>query len=365
MKINIKNINIKSICATLFLSLFLSCNNGIEELEKRNTFLSSLANLGNDFLDIFTSFGDSFGGVLGFNSETKKSEVGNYFKVVHDTVKGTKDNLNAIVEKMKREGNPNTAATEIAVKALNAKLDKIIEGSKTASDAIGDAGEPIANVAPGGDGDTKGDAGDVGKVDNLVGGIKSIVDVVLQGKGSATAGDDKAPVPDAGSAATSRTGSTNAGMLFANTNAGSKTDAPKVAKDAYKAVASVSGADILQAIKNGGNAVTLAKYSQSDGNGAKGKKDAEVAAGIALRAMTKGGKFANTNESSDTKIKVDVATEIKGAAVSAVTKALNTLTIAIRKTIDAGLKSVKDAMKINSSDTPVTIEAGIVQSTTK
>ncbi|UPA17315.1 hypothetical protein bcCo53_001701 (plasmid) [Borrelia coriaceae] len=56
MKINIKNIRIKSICAILFISLFLSCNNGIEELEKRNNFFSSLANLGNDFLTVFISF---------------------------------------------------------------------------------------------------------------------------------------------------------------------------------------------------------------------------------------------------------------------------------------------------------------------
>ncbi|UPA17154.1 hypothetical protein bcCo53_001327 (plasmid) [Borrelia coriaceae] len=68
MKINVKNIKIKSICATLFISLFFSCNNGIEELEKRNNFLSSLANLGSDFLSVFTSFGDSLGGVLGFNT---------------------------------------------------------------------------------------------------------------------------------------------------------------------------------------------------------------------------------------------------------------------------------------------------------
>ncbi|AHH11618.1 hypothetical protein bcCo53_001692 (plasmid) [Borrelia coriaceae] len=53
MKINIKNIRIKSICATLFIFLFLFCNNGIGELEKGNHFLSSLANLGNDFLNMF------------------------------------------------------------------------------------------------------------------------------------------------------------------------------------------------------------------------------------------------------------------------------------------------------------------------
>ncbi|AHH11438.1 hypothetical protein bcCo53_001603 (plasmid) [Borrelia coriaceae] len=34
MKINIKNIKVKSICATLFISLFLSCNNGGPEIRE-------------------------------------------------------------------------------------------------------------------------------------------------------------------------------------------------------------------------------------------------------------------------------------------------------------------------------------------
>ncbi|AHH11963.1 hypothetical protein [Borrelia coriaceae] len=71
MKINIKN-RLKSICATLFISLFLSCNNGIEELEKRNSFLSSLANLGNDFLSVFTSFFDVIAIFLVIKVCTKK-----------------------------------------------------------------------------------------------------------------------------------------------------------------------------------------------------------------------------------------------------------------------------------------------------
>ncbi|UPA17324.1 hypothetical protein bcCo53_001507 (plasmid) [Borrelia coriaceae] len=60
---NIKDIKVKSICATLFVSLFLSCNNnGIEELQKQKDFLSSLANLGNDFLTVFIPFFDMFTG---------------------------------------------------------------------------------------------------------------------------------------------------------------------------------------------------------------------------------------------------------------------------------------------------------------
>ncbi|AHH11347.1 Variable outer membrane protein (plasmid) [Borrelia coriaceae ATCC 43381] len=149
MKINIKNIRIKSICATLFISLFLSCNNGIEELEKRNSFLSSLANLGNDFLSIFSSFGDSLGDVLGFNTDTKKSEVANYFKKIQTTLERTKTGLNNIVTNMKNDNNPNATATETAVnKLVSETLDKIIEGAKTVSEAIGnDGSELLGNVA--------------------------------------------------------------------------------------------------------------------------------------------------------------------------------------------------------------------------
>ncbi|AHH11660.1 Variable outer membrane protein (plasmid) [Borrelia coriaceae ATCC 43381] len=70
-----------------------------------------------------------------------------------------------------------------------------------------------------------------------------------------------------------------------------------------------------------------------------------------MRGMAKGGKFSNGNSSAD------ITVVIKGVTVSAITKALNTLTIAIRKTIDAGLKTVKEAMNINANNMPATIEA--------
>ncbi|AHH04274.1 Variable outer membrane protein (plasmid) [Borrelia nietonii YOR] len=74
--------------------------------------------------------------------------------------------------------------------------------------------------------------------------------------------------------------------------------------------------------------------------------------------MAKGGKFANGTAGND------VATAVKGAAISAVTKALDTLTIAIRKTIDGGLKTVKEAMKINANDTPISPEQSTPKATT-
>ncbi len=93
------------------------------------------------------------------------------------------------------------------------------------------------------------------------------------------------------------------------------------------------------------------KYKQADGEAGTGKNDAVIAGGIALRAMAKGGKFANASDSNS-----DYADTVKGAAIGAVTKALDTLTIAIRKTVDEGLKTVKGAMKINTDATPITTE---------
>ncbi|AHH11450.1 variable large family protein (plasmid) [Borrelia coriaceae] len=362
MKINIKNIRVRSICATLFISLFLSCNNGvIEELEKRNIFLSSLANLGNDFLNIFTSFGDTIGSSLGFNAETKKSGVRDYFKKVHDTVKSTKDKLEKLVADMKTKDNPNATETEAAVTALNEKLTKIIEGAKTVSDAIGDiAKQLIANVA-----DQRSPAGVKGdNIDSIVTGIKSIVEVVLKDNGSAQAGDTNGPVKDGdGQAGTARGSSIgtdgDARHLFANNQAGAAvTNTAKAAKDAAKVVGAVTGADILKAmIQDSGNASKLASNNDSDHTNIvttiTNTGDAEIAGGIALRAMAKNGTFASVAS-----IPVGTKKAIEDAAVSAITKTLNILTIAIRKTVDKGFKTVKDAMKLGDHDSSLTADKG-------
>ncbi|AHH14460.1 Variable outer membrane protein (plasmid) [Borrelia hermsii MTW] len=251
---------------------------------------------------------------------------------------------------MKREGNSNAAETGIAVnKLVTETFDKIIEGAKTSSDAIGNSSDPIGNVAAGGAGAAAGAVGT--DVDKLVKGIKSIVDIVLEDEGKHDAGTDKKA--DGLTVRTAVAAEGEAGKLFANA-AGDANNAKKVAADASKAVGAVTGADILQAmIKDNGDAAKLAK--ETTGTAIAVPKDGTIAGGIALRAMAKGGKFANDSTAANN----DVTAAVKGAAVSAVIKALDTLTIAIRKTIDAGLKTVKDAMKINADDTPISPEQNI------
>ncbi|WP_434757349.1 variable large family protein (plasmid) [Borrelia puertoricensis] len=320
----------------MLLILLFSCGSGTTSAEDtQGRFLKLVISLGNDFLNVFTSLSDMVGGVLGFNTNTKKSDVGNYFKTIHDTLSSTKTFLEKIVADMKSENNPNAATTETAVnKLVSETLDKIIQGAKTASEAIGDASDLLGNVAAQNNGGAAGT-----EVDKLVKGIKSIVDVVLGKEGKHDAGDDK-KASDGNTARTANGGTDEAGKLFGNAAIDSADNAKKSVADAAKAVGAVTGADILQAmVKDGSDAK------------AANAKDGTIAGAIALTAMAKDGKFANDNVGT-----AEVTVAVKGAAVSAVTKALGTLTIAIRNTIDSGLKTVKEAMKFNPTDTPLTTD---------
>ncbi|WP_241766298.1 variable large family protein [Borrelia crocidurae] len=328
------------IMVMMVVMMVMGCNSGgvLEEEQGKNKFLQSLVNVSNEFLNVFTSFGEMVGSVLGLNLESKKSDVGKYFKAVQSTIEGVKTGLNKIVVEMKAEKNPNAEGVESEVKKLVSEtLDKIIEGAKTASGAIGDANNLIGHIA------TANSGGAPGEVESLIGGMKDIVGVVLK-EGNAEAGDDK----KAEDGSTARANNDGAGKLFASDNAGAADAAKKSAADALKAVGAVTGADILQAmVKDGSSAAILAKNTDSVANiaAAAQAKDGTIAGAIALRAMSKGGKFANDNDGT-----AEVTTAVKGAAVSAVTKALDTLTIAIRRTIDKGLKKVKEAMKMTTND---------------
>ncbi|WP_434757248.1 variable large family protein (plasmid) [Borrelia puertoricensis] len=328
-----KRITLCALLMTLFL--LLSCGSGTTSAEdSQGRFLKSVISLGNDFLNVFTSLSDMVGGVLGFKQDSKKSDVGNYFKTIEKSLTTTKTALEKIVADMKTENNPNAATTETAVnKLVSETLDKIIQGSKTASEAIGDVSDLLANVA------AQGSGGVAGDVDKLVQGIKSIVDVVLK-EGKHDAGTEKKAD---GLTARTDNGDGEAGKLFA-ANAGTAENAKKSAADAAKAVGAVTGADILKAmIKDGNEASTNAAKANA--------KDGTIAGAIALTAMAKNGKFAGPNAAA-----AEYAPAVKGAAISAVNKALNTLTMAIRNTIDVGLKTVKDSMKINPTDTPLTTD---------
>ncbi|ETZ17175.1 Variable major protein [Borrelia duttonii CR2A] len=84
--------------------------------------------------------------------------------------------------------------------------------------------------------------------------------------------------------------------------------------------------------------------------------NADLAAAVALKAMTKGGKFTQPAANEDG--------AIKAAAASAVNKVLGILDLIIRKAVNLELDKVKEAVKgIRYSETPGSNapEAGTIQ----
>ncbi|AHH14383.1 variable large family protein, partial [Borrelia hermsii] len=73
-----------------------------------------------------------------------------------------------------------------------------------------------------------------------------------------------------------------------------------------------------------------------DAANAGAKSNADLAAAVALKAMTKGGKFsAAANEEG----------AVKAAAVSAVNKVLGVLDFIIRKTVSSNLDKIRESVK--------------------
>ncbi|UPA15666.1 variable large family protein [Borrelia turicatae] len=304
-----KRITLSVLLMTLFL--LLSCGSGSSKAEDPTTlFLTSIANLGKGFLDVFTSLSDMVAGAFGINAETKKEDIGKYFTRIADTMNTVKAKLNDVVAK-----NGNYPKVKTAVDEFVAILGKIEEGSKEAAKGVtGDV--IIGNTVKNSD----AVPGEATSVKAIVKGIKAIVDIVLkkdEGKADAdaTKDDSKKDIGKLFTAITDANRADNAAALFASV------------------IAVAPAKDNKKEIKHGA------------------KKDAIIAAGIALRAMAKNGKFAANQNAKD-------SNAVNGVAANAVGKTLSTLIIAIRNTVDSGLKS------INAALATVTQEDKSVDSTT-
>ncbi|WP_430644697.1 variable large family protein [Borrelia puertoricensis] len=334
-----------TLCA-LFLTLFLllSCGSGSASAEDpKTTFLNSIANLGKGFLDVFTSLSDMITGALGIKADTKKSDIGKYFNDIENTMTSVKKKLQ---DQVAKNGN-YLKVKEVVDTFITNTLDKIAEGAKTAAKgATGDVtiGNAVKNE------DAK--PADATSVNALVKGIKEMVGVVLKDKGNA----------DANGAKIEDTERKSIGKLLGK---GAADGTESHAAAASASIGAVTGADILKAIASSGdaaaggvdidqakNAAEIAAAKADSKDLKADQKDAVVAAGIALRAMAKDGKFAAKNNEDKS------ANAVNGVAASAVGKTLSTLIIAIRNTVDSGLKT------INAALATVTQEDKFVDSTT-
>nr|AAC45763.1 vmp-like sequence protein VlsE [Borreliella burgdorferi] len=350
-----KKISSAILLTTFFV--FINCKSQVADKDDpTNKFYQSVIQLGNGFLDVFTSFGGLVAEAFGFKSDPKKSDVKTYFTTVAAKLEKTKTDLNSLPKEKSdissTTGKPDSTgsvgtAVEGAIKEVSELLDKLVKAVKTAegassgTDAIG---EVVANAGA-------AKVADKASVTGIAKGIKEIVE--------AAGGSEKLKVAAA-------TGESNkgAGKLFGKVDDAHAGDSEAASK-AAGAVSAVSGEQILSAI------VTAAAAGEQDGEkpgdaknpiaaaigkgdaddgadfGDGMKKDDQIAAAIALRGMAKDGKFAVKN---DEKGKAEGA--IKGAAESAVRKVLGAITGLIGDAVSSGLRKVGDSVKAASKETP-------------
>ncbi|WP_028328227.1 variable large family protein [Borrelia coriaceae] len=332
MKINIKNISIKSICATLFISLFLSCNNGIEELEKRNTFLSSLANLGNDFLSVFTSFGDALG-FSAVKSGDTKDKVGAHFEKIKKGLEETKGKLDGLAKDIVSVPHADTKGIEAVIESAITVIAKLIDSLTKLAGVTKAGGEIIGYNTNSAATAVAATADDVKAV------ILGVTEIIRTAKES---GVDVDSGKAGGEVATEANGATDtlSGSDGATQGAGSKFAGVVSEADPWAMIdkmkdAKATAPATLDSNTNYG-AGDLATGTPNQSNGSKAATKADFAAAVALKAMIKNGKFSAVSQDVDA---------VKAAAATAVNKVLGVLDEIVRKTVVKKLEEVGKAVK--------------------
>ncbi|AHH11555.1 variable large family protein (plasmid) [Borrelia coriaceae] len=332
MKINIKNIRVKSICATLFISLFLSCNNGvIEELEKKNTFFDSLVKIGHGFQEIFGSFGNAMGDALGFNAvkpNSNRSEVKKHFDTLREGLKKTKDKLGELSKKIVSTPHANTKGVEGAIKEANDVFDKLIASLTKLAGAAGttDLADGVATATSAAGADQK-------DVNAVIDGVKEIIEAAEKSNVKINSGN-------AGSNSVAN------GVKVLTHNAQDTGAGPKLAEEVSKADPwamidkiknTTAAAATNEALGANSEAGKLAASGNGNNTAGSAKTNADLAAAVALKAMTKGGKFSQAAANEDG--------AIKAAAANAVNKVLGILDLIIRQTVVKNLDKIREAVK--------------------
>ncbi|WP_425387121.1 variable large family protein [Borrelia coriaceae] len=334
---------VKSICATLFISLFLSCNNGIEELQKQKDSILSISNLRQGFLDIFTSFSDMISDTFGITKDTTKQQVGEYFGKLSTKLGEAASELEKVAEKAAVDVDKDGLLNKSIIAAIDTakKTLEILKGHLESLKDIGDSSQKIGEAAT--DQGKKPDEPELKKAYNA---LKGIVDTAKTQK---VEEPKKSDVSISAAKLGGASPQDGAKVLTIDTHAGAA-----VGSGASTIVSAVSGKAILAAIVGsgaddpalaGGNAqastsaVSFARGGSTATNIAKDTAKVEaVAGGIALRSLVKGGKLAANTGSEEDKASV------QAAGIAAANKLLVAVEDIIKKTVKNVLRTVKSAI---------------------
>ncbi|UPA11482.1 variable large family protein (plasmid) [Borrelia parkeri] len=323
--------------------------------KSRISFFDSLIKIGHGFQEIFGFFGNAIGDAFGFTvvkSGDKRSKVGEHFEKIKKGLGDTKNKLKELSNKISEAKNANSSTIEAvkgAIKGASDVFEQLIAALTKLADATKDdnpIGHNDNNAAAGAEKDG---------VEAIIAGVKEIVEATEKSGVKIEAGDAGGQITAAANTAAPAvlSGHNNAA---AGAGAGDKLAAEVAKADPWAMIDKIKNTKVKTGNVSGDNtneAGALAAGTGVDNAGAK--SNADLAAAVALKAITKGGKFSNA---------ANEAGAVKAAAVTAVNKVLGVLDVIIRKTVSSNLDKIREAVKgIQYSET--TTESTEASSTTQ
>ncbi|AHH11449.1 Variable major protein (plasmid) [Borrelia coriaceae ATCC 43381] len=265
--------------------------------------------------------------------EDNRSKVKEHFEKIKKGLEDTNNKLKELSGKISGAKNADESTIKIingAIKGASDVFEQLIAAltklaSASGSTAIGDANTGSAAVGA-----------DKGSVDTVIESVKMIVSVADKSGVRVDKGTSGGAVN-----ATAQTDATAILSGTANAQAGPKLASQVVQADPWAMVYKIKDSitNSAQLTGNDKDAGALATgAATANNNGAGAKTNADLAAAVALKAMTKGGKFSVNAGSGE-------AEAVKGAAANAVNKVLGVVDWIIRKTVVSNLDKIGKSLK--------------------
>ncbi|WP_330730460.1 variable large family protein [Borrelia turicatae] len=325
-----KRITLSALLMILFL--LLSCGSGQQAVDAANggaaatgekSLSSVISSARQLFLDAFVSFGELLKEAFGLTADTTKKEVGEQLGKLGEAVQLAKDRLEEL--KGNEQFNLIKDKVESTINKAIDTLGKIVEGASKIKDATGSANGKV--------GDTEDAApANTVSVKGLVEGFNLIYEAAKEA-GTEPKGNANKTIDDSKEIAKLFKGTGDVGD-DAKALSGARRAAIEAVKDKDDAAAQMSVAK---------NAYDIAIANKSNGNVTHVQTNASaISAGLALRAMAKGGKLA-------TKANDAPKDGINAVLIGVVSKTVNEIISTIRRTVDKCLRDIDDCIKEDSS----------------
>ncbi|AMR76130.1 Variable large protein B34 (plasmid) [Borrelia hermsii] len=306
--------------------------------ESKNSFFDSLVKIGQGFQDIFGIFGNAIGDALRLSAVKfggQKSKGGEHFEKMKKGLEGTKDKLNELSGEISEAKNANGSSIEVvkgAIKGAGDVFDKLIDALTKLAGVAKEAGSiDISDT----DNAAAAVAADKASVETIIAGVKAIIETAKESRVEIEDGKEGSPVEaNAGGEAVAKS------SAAASDNVGPKLVDEVAKADPWAMIDKINSAKAAVGVQLDANtnygAGELATGTPNQANGSKAAANADLAAAVALKAITKGGKFTNA---------ANEAGAVKAAAASAVNKVLGILDAIIRKAVNLELGKIKEAVK--------------------